>query len=508
MSDEFCNKCQIYENETLGRYVKANDVIHAGETILLEKPLLILPCTGEKRCCNCFRFALQYCSKCSISPMCLECQTHSEYDCSTLMRLTSLPDVKLDLLKKHLDTYGLLRCLLLQENPETREHFERMLNMESHLEKRRNTPIWQQHNKEIIQPLIKSNILKGLQMAESINEDLLQKICSIWDVNSHEIRAPDTAAMRGLYVNVSLLAHHCCPNANQAIDDQYRMKVYANRDIGKDEMVTNSYTNLLLGTEERREFLREGKYFHCTCERCEDPTELGTHMSSFVCAPCAGKNQEGFIVKDAASKSWKCLKCGHTLRNAQVQNILEKAREEVFHSQDDLRRLEYLLAKLHTILHKNHYIIVDLKQNIANILRSIIMSSLQRPGRRLYERKIRLCQDLVLLLHTIQPGISRLKGIALYEMATASAELYRLRFGEKELSVQELKEHLGKCESMFKEAIRLLLHEPSETPEGKLVKSMMNELKDLRNDIQLLDQPAPEAVEDEEENAVEAEDEE
>lgn len=216
-------------------------------------------------------------------------------------------------------------------------------------------------------------------------------------------------------------------------------------------------------------------------------------MSSFICAPCAANNQEGFIVKNFTTKSWKCLKCGHTLRNEQVENILEKAKEEVFHSQDDLRRLEYLLAKLNTLLHKNHYIMVDLKQNIANILRSIIMQSLQRPGRRLYERKIRLCKELVLLLHTIQPGISRLKGIALYEMATASAELYRLRFGEKELTAEELKEHLGQCEAMYKEAIRLLLHEPTETPEGQLVKSIMNELKDLRNDMQLLDQPLPES---------------
>ncbi|XP_075168028.1 SET and MYND domain containing, arthropod-specific, member 6 [Haematobia irritans] len=501
MSDEFCNKCKIYENETLGRYVKATEVIHAGETILLEKPILILASPGDKRCCNCFRFAQQYCSKCSISPLCLDCQSHSEYDCSTLAKLTTLPDVKLDLLKKFLDTYGMLKCLLLHENVETRDHFERMLGMESHLEKRRNTSIWQQHNKEIIQPLMKSNVLKGLEIGERASEDFLQKICSIWDVNSHEIRAPDTASMRGLYVNVSILAHNCCPNANQAIDDQYRMKVYANRDIAKEEMVTNSYTNLLLGTDERREILREGKYFHCTCERCEDPTEFGSHMSSFVCAPCAANNKEGFIVKDSTSKSWKCLKCNHTLRNEQVLNILEKAREEIFHSQEDLRRLEYLLVKLHTILHKNHYIIVDLKQNIANILRSIIMSSLQKPGRRLYERKIRLCQELVMLLHVIQPGISRLKGIALYEIATASAELHRLRFGEKELNAEELKEHLGQCETMFKESIRLLLHEPAETPEGKLVKGIMNELKDLRNDIQLLDQPAQE--EEEEHNVVE-----
>lgn len=185
-------------------------------------------------------------SKCSISPLCLDCSQHNEFDCTTFARITTLPDVQCDILKKHLDTYGLLKCLLLYENEETQKYFESMLKMESHQDKRRNTSIWQHHNREIIQPLLKSNILKGLKVANRINEEFLQQILSIWDVNSHEIRAPDSAAMRGLYVNVSLLAHNCCPNANQAIDDQYRMKVYANRNIDKDEMVTNSYTNVLL----------------------------------------------------------------------------------------------------------------------------------------------------------------------------------------------------------------------------------------------------------------------
>lgn len=213
---------------------------------------------------------------------------------------------------------------------------------------------------------------------------------------------------------------------------------------------------------------------------------MGSHLSSFICAPCAGKNKEGYIVKQS-NKKWQCLNCNHTLRTEQVETIIDRAKEEVFHSHDDLRRYEILLSKLSTILHQNHYIMVDIKQNIANILRTIIKNSLQRPGRRVYERKVRLCQELVMVLHIIQPGISRLKAIALYELANASAELYRLRFGEKELNEEQLQNHLRQCEAMFKESIRMLLYEPPHTPEGELMKSMMGQLKDLKNDIQMLE---------------------
>ncbi|XP_061397830.1 uncharacterized protein LOC133333529 [Musca vetustissima] len=237
------------------------------------------------------------------------------------------------------------------------------------------------------------------------------------------------------------------------------------------------------GTDERRQILREGKYFHCTCERCEDPTELGSHMSSFICSACASHKQESFIVRNPETKIWKCQKCEHTLRPEQVTRILEKSKEEMFHSQGDCRRLEYLLAKLTTILHKNHYIIVDLKQEIANILRSVIANS-HRPNRHLYERKIRLCQDLVLLLQIIQPGITRLKGIALYEMATASVKLQRLKVEEKEIEVAVSHQRLKECAAMYKEAKRLLSHEPEASPEGQLLKTIVMEFNVLHKELE------------------------
>jgi len=57
-------------------------------------------------------------------------------------------------------------------------------------------------------------------------------------------------------------------------------------DIPKGEELHSSYTYSLWPTLVRREFLRESKYFECTCPRCADPTELGTHMSSLKCQRC------------------------------------------------------------------------------------------------------------------------------------------------------------------------------------------------------------------------------
>lgn len=291
------------------------------------------------------------------------------------------------------------------------------------------------------------------------------------------------------------------------------------------------YISLCQGTDERRHLLKEGKYFDCKCERCEDPTELGSHMSSFMCARCAENKQTGFIVKikqertqqatqlQKSTKStavkqlwtWKCQECEHTLTPDTVQQLIERAKEEMFHAKEDITRYELLLSKLTRYFHPNHYLLLDIKQNIAAILRSILQNFALQPGRKVYERKVRLCQDVFGVLQIILPGISRLKAIVLYEMANTLAELHRMRYDQKELQKTELvvswdrasnclttvhslylilfsKELLKRVEMMLRESVRMLLYEPLETPEGQMTKSILKEIKDLQNDVKYLEE--------------------
>jgi len=118
--------------------------------------------------------------------------------------------------------------------------------------------------------------------------------------------------------------------------------------------------------------------------------------------------------------------------------MLERAKEEIFHARDDIYRLELLLAKLTRLLHGNHFLMLDIKQNIASILRQILQNITHRPNKKVYERKIRLCQEILLVLKVIAPGVSRLKAIALYELANTQAELTRKLFNEKEQSSRDL----------------------------------------------------------------------
>lgn len=503
--DVFAKKCNIESNAELGRYVTAAVDIKAGETFLLEQPILLLALTGERRCTNCLKLTTQFCRTCHVFALCDDCASHNEYDCRLL---ADMKDLRIGLLQENPNTYGLLKCLLLRENPENASAYEQLLQMESHLEERRNSKIWQELQKCAVEPVLQAGLTKQLKDGESVDETLLQKFLGIIDVNCFEVRAPDEGQLRGLYPRTALMAHSCVANVQISNDENYLMKAYATHDVMKGELLYNCYTNVLLGTDERRQLLKEGKYFDCKCARCEDPTELGSHMSSFMCARCVEQKRTGFIVKikkepakqpsqaekpvnSSATKQlwmWQCQECEHTLSADTVQQLIERAKEEMFHAKEDITRYELLLSKLTRYFHPNHYLLLDIKQNIAAILRSILQNFALQPGRKVYERKVRLCQDIFGVLQIILPGISRLKAIVLYEMANTIAELHRMRYEQKELQKSELVELLKRVELMLRESVRMLLYEPPETPEGQMTKCILKELKDLQNDVKYLEE--------------------
>lgn len=66
-----------------------------------------------------------------------------------------------------------------------------------------------------------------------------------------------------------------------------RVKVRATVDIPRGELLYTAYTFTMQGTSARQAHLKGGKYFTCHCERCVDPTELGTHFSSLKCNKCS-----------------------------------------------------------------------------------------------------------------------------------------------------------------------------------------------------------------------------
>lgn len=333
------------------RYIVAARDIKQGELILKENPTVVGPqIEAAPLCLNCYKpldplKSPKTCIKCRKAPFCIEnCNSngHQEDECilfSTNDKITT------EELMLNCQIIMPLRCLLLKNRHPLL--WKTLMELESHADKRRDTAIWRNHKMNVEDILLKLNLI----IEEDMKTELIQKVCGILDVNSFELRAPGfgpgsvphpAECVRGIYLQAALMAHDCLGNTHLSVDDRYNLAIHSCVAIPVGKPILFNYTNALQGTHERREHLKEGKYFICKCERCSDSSECGTHMSSLRCVRC----HDGLVSpvdptaeryhKDAV---WKCAddKCAQTYRGNMIslavqesQNFAEKIGMYIF----------------------------------------------------------------------------------------------------------------------------------------------------------------------------------
>ncbi|GJQ83907.1 hypothetical protein Trydic_g19845 [Trypoxylus dichotomus] len=472
----------IERNAMYGRYITAARDIKEGELIIRETPT-VLGATTEGfhvcfRCCKILKTSVQVCRNCDVAILCSNaCQgvNHSGSECAAL-KGTGLK--ALNLLENPQITMP-LRCLMLRKYDPNM--WTRFLAMEAHMDKRRDTPIWIRHKEYTEKPL------KNLQQLteDDLEQEIVEKICGILDVNSFEVRPSESdgnlldssECLRGIYVEASLMTHDCVGNTQLSIDDDFNMTVHASRAIPAGETIFFNYGNCLKNTYERRCHLRQGKYFDCACSRCSDPSELGTYMSSIRCNTC----KSGLVVptvplSDIYRTPWICQCCKTVYKGVLIKTSVDRIKEQIT-SWDpaNIEEGEKLLKRLEITLAPQHYLILELKQNLVPLYECNLFSTWAM------ERKIQFCKDVVDALKIVEPGISRLQGLALFQLHSTQLNLANKLYQCKEMSASKYLEALLEAERNLIEAIKYLLYEPKRSPEGRLTRHAIADLKILRS---------------------------
>ncbi|XP_024937501.1 protein msta isoform X2 [Cephus cinctus] len=466
-------KYKIGYSEKFGRYMVATKPLAAGDIILREEPAAVGPSIYENQnfCFACMRTIQNspmqyYCSKCKVVPLCgPACEKifmHHTTDECNLFR--SGKNVTSKAVPQILQILLPLRLWLIKLKDN--ETWTRIKNMESHIDKRRGTNVWMSIEMQVI------NAFEEYKLHPENVEDpteFLQFLSGILDVNSFEVRSPgdairSTRLLRGLYVEAALMAHSCKANTHVTIDENFLMTIYASVPINKDDAIFFNYTSCLLGSAERREHLRHGKYFECECTVCKDPREDSSNLSSLLCPRC----KEGFVViknpltTDPYSRrsSWKCCHCQKQFHGNMIKYTLDIARSLVDDTDpEDLKETENLLSKLSRSLHTNHYLMLILKQRLlAAYKRYIRIMDLDS---EILQKAVNLCNEVLNVLDIVEPGISRLK----------------------EIAADELVSRLEEAADILRAALKILLLDPIATPEGRLAKCALQELKSLMESI-------------------------
>ena len=118
----------------------------------------------------------------------------------------------------------------------------------------------------------------------------------------------------------------------------------------------------------------------------------------------------------------------------------------------DIDHLEEMLYHFSSLLHPNHYIIIDIMHNLVHLYAA--KPNLSRPEK---ERKIQLCVTVLETLVKIDPGFTKWRGTLLQEMIHTVMMVSKEDYASKRITTREFHKRLSMCARKLEEAKKCLL---------------------------------------------------
>ncbi|KAK3925491.1 SET domain-containing protein SmydA-8, isoform A [Frankliniella fusca] len=490
------------------RYAVASRDLPAGEVLVSELPFAVGPKLDTyPLCLGCLApvDASAVCSACGwpvCDPDCERLPLHADNECAVFkaagvrFALPAEPGAAAGTCPQY-ECITPLRVLLAKEKDPARWEREVKVLM-THSDKRKANPQWGANQVNVVDFL-----RKRCKLEERFSEDAVHEVIGILEVNGYEARTPSGAMVLCLYPQAAIMAHNCVPNTVHCITptntagERYRIVVRAATAVAKGSELYTSYAHTLDPTMLRREHLKLSKFFDCDCARCADPTELGTHMSSLKCTKC----DNGIILSTGPldpGAEWKCngYNCSNALRADQVRRVLAvvQAEQEAVDQGETgdalalgpVEAREKLLKQYKTVFHPRHALLLQLKHSLAQLYGRVDGYALDDLPDILLERKIELCKEILSALAVVAPGMSRVRGLTLYELHVPMILLARSRFQTDQLSESQLRQELTAAAKVLTEAADILCLEDPTTPEGSVGAMARESLVQLQASIDSL----------------------
>ncbi|KAL1497897.1 hypothetical protein ABEB36_008780 [Hypothenemus hampei] len=363
--------------------------------------------------------------------------------------------------------------------------------MESHDEERKSKPTWEFNQHNVVE------YIRGPCKQQQFSEELIHKVCGILEINAFEARTPSCYTFRCLYPKLAILSHNCISNIHHTVDCQGNgelndcmVTVRAAIDIPKGGELFSSYTYSLWPTLVRREYLKENKYFDCSCERCSDPTELGTHMSSLKCQRC----DNGVIIASNALDAiceWKCTHCDYKTHGAAMRKVFAAIQNEIDQVEyiggpEGIQQREAIFRKYRSVLHPKNAYMTIIRSALTQLYGKTEGYTLEDLPDVILERKIELCNQLLEVLDVIEPGLTRIRGLTLYELHGPIMIHARHQYQYGSLSQEDFKAKLQQSIDLLGKAVEILRNESITQPEGQLGQMAQAAYDQLRENFDLL----------------------
>jgi len=435
--------------------------LRAGEVVVVASPLCVGPRLDKPTpcCLGCHKAQVKLipCPQCGLPVCSTKCagSSHHIKEC-TLLQGKTVP----------LGAITPLRLLALKFSQP--ERFNDCLSMEANLTELRTRELWENFEREVIGPVV------DLQL-EGVDKGMVERLVGIILTNSFEVVA-NGCLLFGIFYEPALMNHHCVGNTRLLLDNGHQMTVVASQAIKKNQQIKFNYARALDPTLTRRTQLLENKYFLCKCERCEDQTELGSHMSSLLCA-CGGVTVPAQPL--SLTSDWECVKCKEITEGGLVGELvrgLQREMEEL--DRNNMKQVRGLIAKYEGKLHKNHGLLTELKQFVISGLGRLPGFQMEDLREADHKQKVVLCNEVLAVLNKVDPGLSLGRGLMMFELHSSLVVVANLEF-ERRQAPHQLLTRLLEADRYLREAAVILKLEPRNSPYGHLASTMQENIREL-----------------------------
>nr|XP_045583672.1 SET domain-containing protein SmydA-8-like [Procambarus clarkii]XP_045583673.1 SET domain-containing protein SmydA-8-like [Procambarus clarkii] len=436
-----------------GRYLVATRDLKEGQLVLREKPLVLGPVAESPPVCLGCHAPItaedhprcQGCSWPLCSPACATTARH-QAECAALATDTKKIAPPTSMIRTpRYDVILVLRCLLLRSLDPT--SWEKIKRMDSHSESRKES----KEETHIIAIKYFSEVLQvdcDAETASHVHGAIITNAINTYGASGD--------SLRGLYPTLYLMNHSCLPNVTLRSDLNRTLFVRAAVPIKKGQPLLFSYLPPTDPVWRRQADLYSIYFFKCACERCRDPTELGTYFSNPRCSACA----EGFLEPSGGSGApWSCPGCGAQRPEDDVVKEAEDFVQDIDNKFTSFTDVCKHLARIENTFHNNHFVWLTAAKAAMSILSKETTTQSLCLRRDLWRRLIHLYQRL-------EPGSTRRRGVSLFNSAVVerdAALLHLSSSGGKRSA--EFEEGLNRAVNMLDAAIPILELEPPDSAE-------------------------------------------
>ncbi|XP_072400359.1 SET domain-containing protein SmydA-8 isoform X1 [Diabrotica undecimpunctata] len=481
-----CKPFKVCTDDVLGRHLKATKDLKPGDVIIQENPLIWGPAISTVPVClGCGQEVNQRnsrpCSKCGwpmCSDLCEKAPAHIPECRYTFLRGDKVSIKNFGITHPNYQCITVLR--ILYQKQFLPEVWKKIEVLQSHDKERKGTQSYEHERTQIAQ-----FILKFFKLAGTFTEEEIMEVCGIIMVNSHEVPLTDPNHI-AIYEQASMLEHSCSANCSKSFSNKGGLVITAGTHIKRGDHLSICYTDPLWGTPNRRHHLYNSKFFWCSCERCKDPEEFGTYFSALR---CQDSNCKGYVIPKTfidnstndKGSDWYCTTCPSKLSSYSVQDLLERIGKDLNDMpKQNIKECRSFIETYEELLHPNHFLLTDVKLALLNLIGQTKEGMREISDDEL-QLKFRLGQSLLNLFKQLVPGEKRVRGVCLFELIAALAEIAR-RKTEPDIVYASMLE----SKSLLTQCIELLKHEPDALPEGKMCQQARNNLKELELVLQRL----------------------